>query len=126
MKCGPLSNGRFSVHKSAAIVDLSGGVRVAALILGVGVLWALTRRFQGLAQDGEIYAAQAFARIHPNLAADLYLAHTSQDSFTVFSHLYERLIGWWGLPAADTTLCSWLCLGCLPGGRMVPGSLSRR
>lgn len=47
---------------------------------------------------------QAYARVHPNLSADLYLAHTSQDAFTFFSPLYAGLIQLCGLTAASTLL----------------------
>jgi hypothetical protein len=50
-----------------------------ALALMLVALWAVTHRYQGLARDGELYAFQAFARIHPALGADLYLQNASQD-----------------------------------------------
>lgn len=61
----------------------------AALMLVA--LWLLMHGYHGLTGDGQIYAFQAFARIHPQLATDLYLQNTSQDRFTLFSPLYA----WW-------------------------------
>jgi hypothetical protein len=72
-----------------------------AVVLLLVALWLLLHGYHGLTGDGQIYAFQAFARIHPQLAGDLYLQHTSQDQFTIFSPIYARFIGWLGLePAA--------------------------
>ena len=48
------------------------------------VVWLLTHRYAGLAQDARIYAFQALSRINPTLGSDLYLHNTSQDRYTVF------------------------------------------
>jgi hypothetical protein len=55
-------------------------------------LWLLMRGYQGLTGDGQIYAFQALARIHPQLATDLYLQNTTQDQYTIFSPLYAWCI----------------------------------
>ena len=60
--------------------------------------------YHGLTGDGQIYAFQAFARLHPQLAADLYLQNTSQDQFTLFSPLYAWCIGLLGLENAARLL----------------------
>ncbi len=71
-------------------------------------LWALTHRYNGFARDGELYAVQAMARIHPSLATDLYLQNVSQDRFTVFSPIYAAVIALIGLQPAELLLFS-LC-----------------
>jgi hypothetical protein len=58
--------------------------------------WALTHHYH-LTADGELYAFQALARIHPALGSDVYLASTSQDRYTLFSTLYARVILRFGL-----------------------------
>jgi hypothetical protein len=63
-------------------------------------LWLLMRGYQGLTGDGQIYAFQALARIHPQLTTDLYLQNISQDQFTIFSPLYAWFIGLLGLESA--------------------------
>jgi hypothetical protein len=76
-------------------------------------LWALTHRYHGFAHDGELYALQAMARIHPWLASDLYLQNVSQDRFTVFSPIYAGIIGIFGLHTAELLLfavCTWALL----------------
>ena len=60
--------------------------------------------YHGLTGDGQIYAFQALARLHPQLATDLYLQNTSQDRFTLFSPLYSWCIGLLGLENAARLL----------------------
>src|ERR1700716_1598249 len=74
----------------------------AALMLVT--LWLLMRGYQGLTGDGQIYAFQALAQLHQQLATDLYLQNTSQDQFTIFSPLYAWFIGLLGLETAARLL----------------------
>src|SRR3984885_12724345 len=67
-------------------------------------LWLLMHGYHGLTGDGQIYAFQAFARLHPHLRADLYLQNTSQDRFTIFSPVYAWFIGLFGLENAARLL----------------------
>jgi hypothetical protein len=67
-------------------------------------LWLLMHGYHGLTEDGQIYAFQALARLHPQLTADLYLQNTSQDQFTLFSPLYAWCIGLLGLENAARLL----------------------
>ncbi len=76
----------------------------AALALMLVVLWTLTHRDLGLTSDAHLYAFQALARLHPALAADVYLKYASQDRFTVFSPLYAALISLFGLNLAGSVL----------------------
>jgi hypothetical protein len=66
--------------------------------------WLLMHGYQGLIADAQIYAFQAIARIHPQLATDLYLQNTSQDTFTFFSPFYAFFIDHLGLEAAARSL----------------------
>src|SRR5580700_12229999 len=75
-----------------------------SLALMLVTLWLLMYGYHGLSGDGQIYAFQAFARLHPNLTADLYLQNTSQDQFTLFSPLYAWCIGLLGLESAARLL----------------------
>lgn len=68
-----------------------------ALTLMVAVLWAFMHHYQGLARDGELYAVQASAKVHPWLNLDVYLANTSQDRYTIFSRIYAVAIESLGL-----------------------------
>src|ERR1700730_17081000 len=74
------------------------------LVLLLVTLWPLTHRYKGLGGDAELYAVQALAKIHPNLAGDLFLQNDSQDRYTAFSPLYAWCIGWLGLRGAAMTL----------------------
>src|ERR1700684_4327833 len=67
-------------------------------------LWLLMRGYHGITGDGQIYAFQALARLHPQLTGDLYLQNTSQDQFTLFSPLYAWCIGLLGLENAARLL----------------------
>ena len=75
-----------------------------ALVCLLAAIWLLTQGYHGLTGDGQIYAFQALARIHTPLATDLYLQHTSQDRFTVFSPLYATFIRWLGMEGAARLL----------------------
>ena len=67
-------------------------------------LWLLMHGYHGLTEDGQIYAFQALAGLHPQLTADLYLQNTSQDQFTLFSPLYAWYIRLLGLENAARLL----------------------
>ena len=67
-------------------------------------LWLCLHGYHGLTGDGQIYAFQALARLHPQLAADLYLQNTSQDQFTFFSPFYTWCIAAFGLEDAARLL----------------------
>jgi hypothetical protein len=75
-----------------------------SLALMLVTLWLALHGYHGLTDDGQIYAFQAFARLHPQLTADLYLRNTSQDQFTLFSPLYAWCIGILGLENAARLL----------------------
>src|ERR1700692_1033754 len=75
-----------------------------SLTLMLVVLWALSHHYQGFARDGEIYAMQASARLHPSLGADVYLANSSQDRYTIFSRIYASFIDSFGLRNAAMLL----------------------
>ena len=67
-------------------------------------LWLLLHGYHGLTEDAQIYAFQAFSRLHPQLRADLYLQNTSQDEFTLFSPLYACGVQLMGLENAARLL----------------------
>src|SRR5258708_35069669 len=75
-----------------------------SLSLMLVTLWLCLHGYHGLTGDGQIYAFQAFARLHPQFTADLYLQNTSQDQFTLFSPLYAWCIGLLGLESAARLL----------------------
>jgi hypothetical protein len=89
------------------------------------MLWLLMHGYHGLTGDGQIYAFQAMARLHPNLATDLYLQNASQDRFTLFSPLYAWCIGLLGLESAArflTLLCTlWLLAAVWALARVAAG-----
>jgi hypothetical protein len=84
-----------------------------AYFLMLLTLWALSHRYRAFRSDGELYAVQAMAKVHPWLAADLYLQNTSQDAFTIFSRIYVAFIKVLGLEVAGLTLFSLCTVGLL-------------
>jgi hypothetical protein len=113
-----------SVHLTASAL-----LRVAAptaLVLLLIALWAITHRYKGLTGDAELYALQALSRIHPNLAADLYLQNVSQDQFTIFSPLYALCIEWLGLQNAALALTVLVTAWFLVAAWALARSLSNR
>jgi hypothetical protein len=76
----------------------------ACLVLFLVTLWPFTHRYGGLSGDAGLYAVQALAKIHPNLAGDLFLENNSQDSYTLFPLFYAWCIHWLGLMGASLTL----------------------
>jgi hypothetical protein len=109
--------------KRSALLPLLMGVTLTALLL---TTWGLTHRYRGLMRDGQLYAFQAKARLAANLQMDVYLAHTSQDRFTIFSRLYASLIGPLGLPNAELLLFTLCTVGFLAAAWDLAGSLSNR
>src|SRR5450432_3123847 len=80
------------------------GFAALALTLLMVCIWSMAHRYRELSGDGELYAMQALAKLHTNLATDIYLQNTSQDRYTVFSWLYAKLIGAVGLHRAGLGL----------------------
>jgi hypothetical protein len=98
-------------------------VSTLSVVLMLAALWLLLRGYHGITSDGQIYAFQAFARIHPLLASDLYLQNTSQDRFTVFSPIYAWFIEILGLEHAArllTLLCTaWFLTAAFSAARAI-------
>jgi hypothetical protein len=89
---------------SSSNVELQSKFAHLSLVLVPLALWLALHGYHGITEDGQIYAFQAYARLHPQLAADLYLQNTSQDQFTLFSPLYGWFIGLLGLENAARLL----------------------
>jgi hypothetical protein len=85
-------------------------------------LWLLAHRYKGLTNDAHLYALQALAKIHTDLAGDLYLQFGSQDRYTVFSPFYAAVIRWAGLQDAALLLTVAFTVWILAAG----WSLARR
>ena len=85
-------------------LDHRCAAKTVALTCALLALWTATHRYRGLGGDAELYAVQAVARIHPNLRHDLFLEHTSQDTYTLFSSLYAACISFLGLHEAALAL----------------------
>ena len=61
------------------------------MTLTLVALWTVTHRYKSVSGDAELYAVQAVARIHLNLAGDIFLQNGGQDKYTIFSPFYA----WW-------------------------------
>jgi hypothetical protein len=105
--------------------EIQAKIKTTALVLMLVTVWLLMHGYHGLTGDGQIYAFQALARIHPQLATDLYLQNTSQDQFTIFSPLYAWIIGNLGLENAARLLLviftAWLLMTAWSFVRAIAG-----
>jgi hypothetical protein len=99
------------------------GIAVTGMLI---TLWALTHRYDGLARDGELYAVQAMARLHPNLNGDLYLRYTSQDQYSIFSSIYSSAIRAVGMGKAELVLFLSFTAWFLAAAWMLVRTLSNR
>jgi hypothetical protein len=97
-----------------------------SLCLLLVTLWLCLHGYHGLTGDGQIYAFQAFAKLHPQLAADLYLQNTSQDQFTVFSPFYSWCITLFGLEDAARLLALFFTLWFLVAAWNVASAMTGR
>ena len=69
----------------------------AALVLALGALWLLGRRYGGVIHDASIYVLQGMRVLEPaSFARDLFFLHGAQDAFTLFPQVYALLIGAFG------------------------------
>jgi hypothetical protein len=111
------------MHSSSP--EIHSKVTAVSLALMLATLWLLMYGYHGLSGDGQIYAFQAMARIHPQLATDLYLQNVSQDRFTIFSPFYAWFIGFLGLESAARLLTLlftvWLLAAAWNVARVVAG-----
>ena len=102
---------------------LQSRIASAALVLMLATIWLLLRGYHGLLGDGQLYAFQALARIHPQLSHDLYLQNTSQDQFTIFSPMYAWFIGFLELEQAARFLTlvftAWLLVAAWCAARIL-------
>jgi hypothetical protein len=94
--------GNYAIHSRFRAIHRVA--TTAALTLMLVLLWCLTHRYLGLGGDAKLYAVQALARIHPELAHDLFLQNVGQDQFTIFSPFYAWCISLFGLHDAEMAL----------------------
>jgi hypothetical protein len=86
------------------VADTTQPLPATLLTLLLVATWSLTHHYKGITLDGELYAFQAFAKLHPALRSDVYLMGNSQDGFTLFSPFYAFFIRCLGLWSASVTL----------------------
>jgi hypothetical protein len=71
-------------------------------VLLLGVLWLSVHPYKGIIHDARLYAVQALHHADPAaFDGDLFFAFGSQDSFTIFTWLYDPLIRALGLGPAQ-------------------------
>ncbi len=78
-------------------------------LVGLGLfilaLWLLLHPWRDFAQDGQIYALFAMARLYPaSLGSDFFVRYGAQDHYTLFSPLYAAAIRLLGLDQASALL----------------------
>lgn len=97
-------------------------------ILMIASLWLLAHPYLGVrCCDAQLYAVQALSHLYPEIyLKDIFFAYGSQDSYTLFSPLYARLIAWVGLEEASRTIVAISCTVWLYGAWRVSAILSER
>jgi len=66
---------------------------LAVILPLLAALWIATRPYFGIIHDARLYTVQALNTIYPGrFADDLFFQYGSQDSFTIFSQIFKRLI----------------------------------
>jgi hypothetical protein len=82
---------------------IPGWPAIALLLLGA--CWLVAHPHMGLWHDARLYAIDALARLNPGVFdRDLFLMNGSQGQFTVFPHIFAKLIGLTGLEHATLIL----------------------
>jgi hypothetical protein len=108
-------------------LELEKNLTWLACALAITIMWLLVQGYHGLEGDAQIYAFQAWARLHPALAADLFLQDNSQDKYTIFSSFYALIISWFGVEDAARLLTLLFTLWLLyAAGRLAAAFASRR
>ena len=85
----------MSSQQAARLSKWMPRVTVGLILLAC---WLANHPYIGIAHDARLYSVQALSRLLPGLFSnDLFFMPGSQESFTLFSHLWAPLIGRWGL-----------------------------
>jgi hypothetical protein len=109
-----------------SILEFRSKFAAPLFALALIALWLVLHGYHGITGDGQIYAFQALARLHPEITADLFLQNTSQDRFTLFSTLYASCVGWLGLENASRLLFLAFTAGFLAAAWFVARSITGR
>ncbi len=74
---------------------------VLLFILGIPFFFAFNH-YRGIVIDGELYLLQAIYRKFPQrFIDDVSFAYGNQDSFTLFTPLYDAFIRWGGVDSGS-------------------------
>ena len=107
-------------------VSLPGGI---ALAMAFAAIWMLGRLYRGITHDATLYLAQGLRRLNPEVfARDVFFAHGSQDSYSLFTLLYSPLIDAIGPESAALAmtafgqvtfiLAAWMLAGAFAAGSL--------
>lgn len=88
------------MHGLKRLQDNNPGWPGTAVLLP-GACWLVAHPHMGVWHDARLYAIDALARLNPGVFdRDLFLMNGSQGQFTVFPHIFAKLIGLAGLEHA--------------------------
>jgi hypothetical protein len=97
--------------------------RVLGFVLLCLAAWLLARPYEGITLDGQLYALQVLAVLHPApLAQDVFLRFGSQNDYTLFPHLVAPVARAFDIQLASTLTTYSSALALLAAGWL----LSRR
>lgn len=92
------------MHGTERLQDNNPGWLGTSLLL-LGACWLVAHPHMGLWHDARLYAVDALAHLTPGVFdRDLFLMNGSQGQFTVFPHIFAKLIGLAGLEHAALIL----------------------
>jgi hypothetical protein len=103
----------------------SGFWRTAPLALVAIGLYLLLHPYDGIIHDARLYVLSALNHLHPDLYGnDVFLKFGSQDSYTVFTPLFARLISQLGAEPAASLVAFASSLGVLVSGWLLVRTLA--
>ena len=83
---------------SLQALQKTNGLRLAALLCAIALLWLVTRPFFGTVFDARFYMVEALRALEPaRFADDLYFKFGSQGNFSLFTKLYLPLLPVFGV-----------------------------
>lgn len=76
-------------HLSA---DTNNTLKIFAVLCLAGI-WLMLERYLGFVQDGILYSMLSLFKLYPeNFKNDLFVAYGAQDTFTIFTTLYAKIV----------------------------------
>lgn len=92
------------MEPTGTVTPVRQNLWLMVLVLLCSATWALEHGYVGLRHDAILYSLQGLARLHTDLANDVFLRFGSQDQYSLFGALYALAIKGLGLEPAAAIL----------------------